>query len=260
MKNLLLLVIGTLLIASSTGRAQETVFPLRVTYPDVPVISHEELYKQLDDVLVVDVRSNFEFDTLRIANAINIPVTTKGFVSQLKSLRNQDDRPIIFYCNGITCAKSYKACRIALENSVSNVFTFDLGIFGWTREHADAAVLLGENPVPIDKLISKDKLNAHLLSPKDFVGRITKETLVLDIREPFQRNIKILKKVSRAIPMDRIGYALEKSKRENRPLLIYDAVGKQVRWVQYTLEKNHVPEYYFMKGGVKAYTEAGIIE
>ncbi len=247
--------LALLLTAFSGVVAQETEFPLRNQYSDVPFISHDELYEQLDKVLVVDVRSNFEFDTLRIVNAINIPVTTKGFISQLKALRSQDNRPIIFYCNG-TCAKSYKACRIALENSIPDVFTFDLGIFGWTREHADAAVLLGENPVPLEKLISKDKLNAHFLSPEEFEDKITNDSLVLDIREPFQRNVRILKQVSRTTPMDRIGYAIEKSKRENRPLLIYDAVGKQVRWLQYTLEKNFVAEYYFMKGGVKAYAEA----
>lgn len=43
--------------------------------------------------------------------------------------------------------------------------------------------------------------------------------------------------------------------KRNKKLLIYDAVGKQVRWLQYLLEKNNVTGYYFMKGGIKSYLE-----
>jgi rhodanese-related sulfurtransferase len=251
--NLIVACVFCQLAIPAVALSQESKFPLREEYSDIPVVSHDELYQQLGKVLVVDVRSKIEFDTLRIVNAINVSVTNKGFISQLKSIRNEDTRPIIFYCNGITCAKSYKACRVARENSIADVFTFDLGIFGWTEQHPDAAVLLGENPVPLGKLISKDKLNSHMLSPEEFEDKITNRSLVLDIREPFQRNIRILEKYTRSTPMDKISYAMEVSKRDGRPLFIYDAVGKQVRWLQYTLEKNSVPEYYFMKGGVKAY-------
>jgi hypothetical protein len=40
---------------------------------------------------------------------------------------------------------------------------------------------------------------------------------------------------------------------QKRILLIYDAAGKQVRWLQYYLEYKRVPRYYFMKGGARAY-------
>ncbi|MDX1803386.1 MAG: glycerol-3-phosphate 1-O-acyltransferase, partial [Alcanivorax sp.] len=38
-------------------------------------------------------------------------------------------------------------------------------------------------------------------------------------------------------------------------LLIYDAVGKQVRWLQYMLEAEGVKDYYFMQGGAKSFYE-----
>jgi hypothetical protein len=36
-------------------------------------------------------------------------------------------------------------------------------------------------------------------------------------------------------------------------LFIYDEVGKQVRWLQYTIEELGLKNYYFMDKGAKAY-------
>ncbi|MGD8885229.1 MAG: rhodanese-like domain-containing protein, partial [Gammaproteobacteria bacterium] len=51
----------------------------------------------------------------------------------------------------------------------------------------------------------------------------------------------------------RLDRYIEKAKRENKALLIYDAAGKQVRWLQYYLEDKGLTSYYFMKGGIRAY-------
>lgn len=40
-------------------------------------------------------------------------------------------------------------------------------------------------------------------------------------------------------------------------LLVYDNVGKQVRWVQYYFEKHGITDYYFLKGGVAHWEEMG---
>ncbi len=39
-------------------------------------------------------------------------------------------------------------------------------------------------------------------------------------------------------------------------LFFYDAKGKQVKWLQYTLEAQGLKNYYFMKGGAAAYYKA----
>ena len=46
---------------------------------------------------------------------------------------------------------------------------------------------------------------------------------------------------------------IKKAKAENKTLFIYDAVGKQVRWLQYYLEQQNAGRYYFMKGGAQAF-------
>ncbi len=45
---------------------------------------------------------------------------------------------------------------------------------------------------------------------------------------------------------------------EGKTLYIFDAVGKQVKWLQYHLEKEGVSDYYFLKKGVwSVYGEKG---
>ena len=46
---------------------------------------------------------------------------------------------------------------------------------------------------------------------------------------------------------------IKQAKEENRALFIYDEVGKQVRWLQYALEKENIKNYYFMATGAKGY-------
>ncbi|QDO82307.1 sulfurtransferase [Shewanella psychropiezotolerans] len=238
--------------------ADVTQFPLREKYRDIPTISHQDLYRLLDSTVLVDVRSKYEFDTLHIKNAVNISISNAGFITRLMKIRERDSRPIVFYCNGITCAKSYKACDKAVKFGIKDVSTFDLGIFGWTKAHPDAAVLLGESPVSLDKLIDDDLRQAHLLPPADFVAAIGKKVMVIDIREHFQRDVIILTKVTRVASSDKIIGLIKKAKKDGLTLLIYDAVGKQTRWLQYLLEKEGMKNYFFMAGGLKGYLEANL--
>jgi len=237
--------------------AEETQFPLREKYKDVPTISHEALYQKLGEVLVIDVRSAYEYETLRINGAINVSVSNKGFIFELQKIREKEARPIVFYCNGITCSKSYKAVVKAKKHNIENISAFDLGIIGWTKAHPDAATLLEETPVILSKLISKATFLSHMLSPDEFVNKIDDNAMVLDIREPIQRDIVILDHIVRVTPSDRIGRVLQRAKTRKKTLLIFDAVGKQVRWLQYRLEKEQVKNYYFMKGGVKGFINKG---
>ena len=46
---------------------------------------------------------------------------------------------------------------------------------------------------------------------------------------------------------------LGKIKERGKTLLVYDEAGKQVAWLQYTLEAKSIPKYYFMKGGAKQF-------
>ncbi len=88
------------------------------------------------------------------------------------------------------------------------------------------------------------------------MNKLTDDSLIFDIREHFQRDKFILNKTSISSPVNNFHRNIPLLKRKKTTVFIYDAVGKQVRWLQYLLEKNNIENYYFMQGGVKGYIEA----
>ncbi len=236
----------------------EDEFPLRALYPKVAPIELEALYMKQDKVVIFDVRSSYEFETLHIKGAQHLALNDHEFVAKLKSLRNDDKRPFVFYCNGHTCKKSYKAASKAMKGGIDNTYTFDAGIFSWTKAHPDQAVLLGKSPVDPNALISKKKLEAHMLKPEEFGIRVGNDTIVLDIRDVGQTStINLFPMHQHSVPLDnkKLETYVKQARATGKTLMIYDAVGKQVRWLQYYLESARVPKYYFMKGGAQAFLD-----
>ncbi len=227
-------------------------FPLREKYSQIPVITIEDLEQNYENVIIVDVRSKLEYETIHINKALNIPIAKGTFGKELEKARGKSgDVPLVFYCNGHTCSKSYKATKKAISLGFKNVYAFDAGIFDWVKAHPEKGTLLGQTPAPKEKIIPKAILNKKMLNYAAFKSKAEKpNTMVIDIREPFQRDkIPPLSKV-RNIPSDRLRPLVEANKFKDKLLLIFDATGKQVRWLQYQLEKNGYQNYYFLKGGV----------
>lgn len=254
----LLLLLNTALVHASTTAPGE--FPGRVKYPEVQVLEKSQLLKKMLEVVIVDARSPLEFKTLRIKGAQNIPVSRKDFVEQIKNLRKMTTKPIIFYCNGRTCMKSYIATRKCLKAKIKNVAAYDAGMFEWAKTYPNQAELFGISPVNKSDIIPSSKFKSRLLTPKKFgynVFNKGKRNIVLDVRDKFQRGaagffpgkeqwISLNKE-------EKLKNFIHKAKQDNKTLYIYDEVGKQVRWLQYALEDADMKNYYFMGKGAKGY-------
>ncbi|MFP4609680.1 MAG: rhodanese-like domain-containing protein, partial [Thiohalophilus sp.] len=117
------------LLVIPAARANDEGFPGRAEYPAISVIEQSELLDRLEEVVIVDARSSLEFDTLRITGAVNIPVAAKSFEEEIQALRNSTDKPIVFYCNGRTCMKSYLAAEKAAAVGVTETYAYDAGMF-----------------------------------------------------------------------------------------------------------------------------------
>ncbi len=233
-------------------------FPLRARYPDAPVISTDELLKKIDAVTIVDVRSRYEYDTLRIKGAQHISVSDKDFVEQVKALQEKQNKPIVFYCNGRTCHKSYDATILAQRSRINNVSVYDEGVFGWAKAHPERTVLIDKTPIKPTDLIEEEDFKTRLLDPKDFAAKVN-QSIVLDIRDRAQRDNMLFPFKEQRAQLDekaKIDAAVAQAKHEGKPLLVYDAAGKQVQWFQYYLESKGVKEYYFMKGGAEGFYNA----
>ncbi|VAW92270.1 hypothetical protein MNBD_GAMMA22-309 [hydrothermal vent metagenome] len=233
-------------------------FPGRQRYPAVPFITMTDLYKSFNNVVIVDVRSKYEFDTLRIKGAINIPLSSKDFVEKIRELRATQNKKIVLYCNGKTCMKSYKATQKCRVNKIKNVIAYDQGVLDWAKRYPAKSILLGKTPINPKHIISKKEFKTHLIKPEVFEVKInSKVAIVLDVRDPFQREalglfIGIEKRANLDDYTD-LDLYISKAKRSKLPIYIYDETGKQVRWLMYYLQQKKVNEYYFMEGGARAF-------
>ncbi|VAW52866.1 predicted sulfurtransferase [hydrothermal vent metagenome] len=256
-----LLVALLMVLAMPTQADEETPFPGRAKYPNTPYITTEQLFDEYEQIIIIDSRSSFEYQTLKISSALNIPLSsqTADYVIRLQQLRNKHPyKKIVFYCNGHSCYKSYKATlKAKMIAKLDNIFAYDAGVFDWARAHPEKATLLGQSPVNLNDLISSENLKKHILPSLKFIKQATDKTIIVDVRSRDQREgFYVFSGFEKKIPLsDKEGLKkiIRLAKKQNKALYIYDAVGKQVRWLQYFLEKHNAKDYYFMKGGALAY-------
>ena len=237
----------------------EKGFPGREKFPDVSYISMEDFYKgyKKNKYMVVDVRSKFEYDVINIVHSVNIPVADDDFETKIQALSTKTSKPIVFYCNGRRCMKSFEA---VVKSKLSNSIAYDAGIFEWAEAYPEEAELLGESPIDLNKLISSKKLKQHFVSLKQFEQMIP-DAVLIDVRDKTQRRGSgLFLLADKSAPLDKtkkLERYLNKALKEDKILLAYDQSGKTVRWLQYQLEKKGIKNYYFMEGGAKYYSYTG---
>jgi len=250
--------IAMLFSSSMTTYAKNAEFPGRDRYPKTAYISITDFQKVKNEVVIVDVRSAYEYQTLRIKGALNVSISDRDFVESMTKLRTDNpSKQIVVYCNGKTCMKSYKAVIKCRQNNIKNVTSYDAGIMDWAKTYPADSVLLGKSPVDPKKIISKKVLKSYLITPEEFEKKLAGRVLVLDVRDSFQRDgTGLFSGKERNVSINDVpGLTkyIAQANKQGRTLLIYDAVGKQVRWLQYLLEEKNAKSYFFMKGGSKGY-------
>lgn len=255
-----LLILGLIFFLSNARQVwsadSDAAFPLRSQYKELQIIETEDLAANFDKYTIVDVRSQYEYTILHIEGAELIPVTDLRFTQKARKLLESTGKPLVFYCNGITCRKSYKAGHLAKNNGLKNTFVYDAGIYNWGRAQPDKTILLDETLGDPEKLISKARFQEHLLSPEEFSNRVAK-AIVIDVRSALTRaGMGLFVGREHAAPMDKrnkLDRYIRQALEEGKPLLIYDATGRQVRWLQYYLEHVGLSDYYFMRGGARGF-------
>ncbi len=230
-------------------------FPGRDKYPDTPYITLNDFYQgyKNNEYVVVDARSHFEYKIIQIKGAINLPVNDDSFFIQVNELAQSTSKTLVFYCNGRRCMKSFKA---AVKSKLHNILVFDAGIFEWSKAYPEESILLGESPVNPEQLISSSQLKEHFLPLKEFESLI-KNAVLIDVRDLKERRGNgLFLLADKSAPLDdtrKLERYLNKAIAEDKTLLAYDQAGKQVRWLQYYIEKKGIKSYYFMAGGAKYY-------
>ncbi len=262
-----LILAGMALILAGAVAASADEFPLRAKHPTLTFIDTKELTAIFDQAVIVDARDVMEYKVIHMKGAKNFPVS-KMTETELQALRPKDGAaPMVFYCNGINCEKSYNGAEKAVKWGFANVKVYDAGIFAWAESQPERTVIL-DVPQTVESiktaLMSKDKLAAHMLSTADFIAKSKDAAYtVIDIRDTNEKKeIPIKLPKLKAIPLDTM-VKLIKEKSPAVPtknILIIDTVGQQVMWVQYYLEQAGITDYYFLKGGAGQWKKDGYKE
>jgi len=250
----LFIFLGCLMAVNVNANAD---FPFREQYSDVQIMSVDELHKNYDKAVVIDVRSVHECSVIKINKAHCLPWSNMGFENYLSDFRlKKSQTPLVMYCNGHTCTKSYLAARVAKRKGFLNVYSMDAGIFDWAEKYPDLTTLLSETPLVRSKLISKKELSKKTISFSQFqeLLNINAQLLIIDIREPRQRKKNQVILNSHEVRFVNFNHLVEnvikKGLWKNKNIVVLDAVGKQVRWLQYYLNKYGYLDYHFLDKGV----------
>ncbi len=252
-----LVLLVVLFLSGSFCNAED--LPFRKDYPDVKTVETEDLKAGYDAgaFIIVDVRSTLEFDVIHPKGAFHVSLGNADFVKNLKELAMQNpEKKIAVYCNGGTCLKSYKAATDATEAGMDNVYAFDAGIPAWANAYPSETLLLEKEVTdPEKQLIPKSELKKITLDFETFKQKAAEENAVaIDARDPMQRTQKLPGfEKALPIPLDKlIKNVINKGNLKDKQLLIFDQVGKQVRWLMYYLVDQGYTNYYFLEGGATA--------
>ncbi|MDA8231544.1 MAG: rhodanese-like domain-containing protein [Magnetospirillum sp.] len=138
---LILLAFGLIcLMAGRPAMADSAETP--PTLEGVPVVTAEQVQKmQSAGAAIIDARVALEYAESHIKGAISVPYHEQSAKSanfnaaedmfNVKRLPADKATPMVMYCNGPTCWKSYKAAVVAVKAGYTKVYWFRGGVPDW---------------------------------------------------------------------------------------------------------------------------------
>jgi rhodanese-related sulfurtransferase len=257
----------TIMMLASTGLARSSDdFPLRKKYPHLEPITSLQLAKARasDEAIIIDVRTKAEFDIMHIKGAIHVPhILSEEQQTAWKTAAEKPHQYAVFYCNGVLCAKSYKAADLALsQGNFRGVRNFDAGILEWAETYPEETLFFGQP-------LTRGNVKEHLISDSDFKQALVDTSTFIDMarsgsyavydirdsREKAEYPVNIPNK--KEATLDELQQLLKEDLFPKSRVLLLDNVGRQVVWAQYYLNRFGVKEYSFLAGGIAQWRADG---
>jgi rhodanese-related sulfurtransferase len=250
----LLLTICLALIAIVGPARAGVSSPFRAFYPDVATISTTELHERLFTLTLIDIRSRFEFEVVHIARSINLPLEDGRFAERIDRLKPvQEKITMVLIGNDPDCSRAFEAALLARAHGLANILVYDAGVYSWLHAYPDRTRLMGRSPARLEEVLPLISHQSRLVSFERF-KRLAGEpgTVVIDIRNIYQRRRVPAGLEVRSISMEALLAAVGNRIWANRSLLIYDEDGSRTRWLQLFLRAGGFFDYAFLDGGMNA--------
>ena len=130
--SILILSLGFIAGCSSKNKVSNTIQQSEETkgYENIDGKQTEKLLNSDKDVLIIDVRSEYEYEKGHLLNAINLPYDD-DFKSELNEIIDYKDKIILVYCRSGN--RSEKAAVKLVDNGFKNVK--NVKVYVYDKEH-----------------------------------------------------------------------------------------------------------------------------
>lgn len=95
-------------------------------YKDISSTELNNIIKNNKDILLLDVRTKEEYNTMNIPNSINIPLNSLEY--NLDDILSHTDKDIVIYCR--SGKRSITAAYILNQNGFKHIYNLKQGIIG----------------------------------------------------------------------------------------------------------------------------------
>jgi rhodanese-related sulfurtransferase len=92
-----------------------------------------DLYSSMPGLVMIDSRIRADRKDGFIEGSLSLP-DDETDCTTLATLVTATDTPVLFYCNGVRCARSGNAARIARDCGYTRVYWFRGGMEEWRRQ------------------------------------------------------------------------------------------------------------------------------
>ena len=164
--SILILSLGFIAGCSSKNKVSNTIYQSEETkgYENIDGKQTEKLLNSDKDVLIIDVRSEYEYEKGHLLNAINLPYDD-DFKSELNEIIDYKDKIVLVYCRSGN--RSEKAAVKLVDNGFKNVKNVTDGVDEYDYKLVKVDNITGREA---EKMINDDKHD--------------KDLIILDVREP----------------------------------------------------------------------------
>ena len=212
----------------------EIVGVIKEKYPEV---DNDQIIKLLNsdkDVLIIDVRSEYEYEKGHLLNAINLPYDDDDFKSELNEIIDYKDKTVLVYCRSGN--RSEKAAVKLVDNGFKNVKNVTDGVDEYDYKLVKVDNITGREA---EKMINDDKHD--------------KDLIILDVREPKDfNNGHLLNAIN--IPIEDIDKRMDELRNyKSKDIIVYCNTGRKSAEVAEKLVEHGFTDVTNIVDGVSEY-------
>ena len=234
--SILILSLGFIAGCSSKNKVSNTIQQSEETkgYENIDGKQTEKLLNSDKDVLIIDVRSEYEYEKGHLLNAINLPYDDDDFKSELNEIIDYKDKIVLVYCRSGN--RSEKAAVKLVDNGFKNVKNVTDGVDEYDYKLVKVDNITGREA---EKMINDDKHD--------------KDLIILDVREPKDfNNGHLLNAIN--IPIENIDKRMDEWRNyKSKDIIVYCNTGRKSAEVAEKLVEHGFTDVTNIVDGVSEY-------